>query len=98
MRVRRRLAGMLGLVWPVRWAEVEASLSALTTELGQARRDRDEMVIFLGMAQRNAYGDGVQALTEDVEIAIRCRVSDLPVPLVDHLRDLAEHRDRCPLP
>ncbi len=99
MGVRRRLAGVLGLTGPrwSMWIEVEMAVDQLVAERDRAVRNVAEMQTFLGQVQLLAYEQGVSELLADFEAALCARSADLPVPILTHVRILADHWRTCPV-
>lgn len=91
MRAKRRVAHLLGLVGRPLWAEIEVTLQHRVDEHARAVRDRREMQAYIETVQMLSYEQGVADLLHDVEIAIGARSADLDLPVLDHLRRLANH-------
>jgi hypothetical protein len=78
------------------WSTIEAYAASMRAEWERAGRNVSEMQTFLAQVQFLAYEQGVAELLQDVEAAIATRSADLPIPILTHLRLLAEHWRDCP--
>lgn len=96
MTAKRRIAALLGMAGYPIWADIEITLQAVIEDAERAHRDHREMATFLQSVQMLSYEQGVADLLTDVEIAIRVRAADLPIPVLAHLALLAQHWRDCP--
>jgi hypothetical protein len=96
MRARVRMAQALALPPASSWSTIEAHAAGMRGEWERAGRDLSEMKTFMTQVQLLAYEQGVAELLQDVEAAIATRSADLPIPILTHLRLLAEHWRDCP--
>lgn len=95
MRARVRMAQALALPPASSWSTIEAYAAGMRGEWERAGRDLSEMKTFMTQVQLLAYEQGVAELLQDVEAAIATRSADLPIPILTHLRLLAEHWRDC---
>jgi hypothetical protein len=95
MRARVRMAQALALPPASSWSTIEGYAAGMRGEWERAGRDLSEMKTFMTQVQLLAYEQGVAELLQDVEAAIATRSADLPIPILTHLRLLAEHWRDC---